>query len=182
MRSLKFVILALGNAVLLAGAASAQIAYYGPATFWGGYKDKEIEPGVWQITASANAISGGESFTRSAVLYRSAEIAKAHGFSHFHILDTSSFDLGLTMGTASAVYYQSRGGPGHSKLIVRGATDKNDVEGCRAKKTESCVTLSVDAVMADIGPNLRFKKMETASPPLEVKIPALEHETPSTSP
>lgn len=124
--------------------ATSSCATYGPSTFWGGYDDKEIDPGVWKVTGSSNAASGGEPFTHAMVYYRSAEIAEAHGFSHIRVLDGLSWDYPLLLASTSTyVAYKTSGGPGYSELVFRGASGPDDVTGCRTKRVEICATLSV---------------------------------------
>src|SRR5687768_7127174 len=91
------------GAVLIALAlgatpAAAQIVKYGPAGFWGGYKEKEIEPGVWNVSASLNAASGGGMVAAAMANYRAAELIKAKGFTHMRVLKHGGFELGLTIG------------------------------------------------------------------------------------
>ena len=154
----------LFGAVLVALAlgatpAAAQFVKYGPAGLWGGYKEKEVEPGVWKVTASLNAASGGAPVATAMANYRAAELVKAKGFSHMRVLEHGGFELGLTIGTTQTL----SGGPGYAHLTVRGAAGEADVDGCREKKAEKCLTLPVDEVMAQWRPYLRFREAPAGS-------------------
>ena len=44
--------LALAAATIFTAApAATQVTQYRPANIWGGYKEKQIAPGIWQIRA-----------------------------------------------------------------------------------------------------------------------------------
>lgn len=130
-------------AILAAAPAPAQVAGYQPKTFWGGYKEKEIRPGVWRITASYNAISGGGDAAAAAVNYRAAELMKAKGFAYMRVLKSGGFSLGTQTGPMPT----HGDGPGYAHITVRGADGAGDVAGCDTRAKDRCVTLEVDAVL-----------------------------------
>ena len=143
--------LCMSGLALAATPAAAQVVKYGPAGFWGGYKEKEVEPGVWQVSASLNAASGGGQVAAAMANYRAAELMKAKGFSHMRVLKHGGFELDLGKGAGYGA------GPGYAHLTVRGATGEADTEGCREKSADKCRTLAVDEVMAWWKPYLRFR-------------------------
>jgi hypothetical protein len=128
--------LRLGIAAAMIFAAVPGVA--GPA---GGYREKEIAPGIWQIRASASAASGGYDHARFVVERRAAELLRARGFSHMRILDRGGFAL----DSADGSFRPGESGPGYATLVVRGASGPDDVAGCRARDQRRCVTRPIAA-------------------------------------
>lgn len=142
----------LATLALLAAPAAAQSSY-GPANFWGGYKDHEIAPGVWRIRATANAASGGQGAAKAMAHYRAAELLKAKGFSHVRVLDIGGWGL-FEPG------FVARGmddGPGYATVTVRGAVGPDDLAGCRARTARYCYTIAADALMASARRHFTFR-------------------------
>jgi hypothetical protein len=145
-------------ALLVSGCAGGGRPFtattYGPMHLFGGYTDKEIEPGLWKVTGAGNG-PAGEGFGRNVAVYRAAEIVKAHGFTHLQILDQKG-----------KVHMMGRRGSSMSfagetmALTVRGTNDPAAPLACRAKSPDACMTLAVETVMATIGPRLSFRKNE----------------------
>jgi hypothetical protein len=129
--------------LLLCVPGSAQVAGYQPKTFWGGYKEKQVRPGVWRITASYNAASGGGSAAAAAVNYRAAELMKAKGFAYLRVLKSGGFALGTQTGPIPTY----GDGPGYAHITVRGATGPEDVAGCETRAKNRCETLAIEAVL-----------------------------------
>ena len=128
---------------------------YGKMHLFGGYTDKEIEPGVWKVSGAGNG-PAGPGFGRNVAVYRAAEIAKARGFSHVQVLRQRGKARSVSVG----------GGPGsfsgeNMELIVRGTNDPAAPLACRDKTPEACMTLSVEQIMATIGPRLKFRNGRT---------------------
>ncbi len=151
--------LGLGALAVCASPVAAQFVKYGPAGFFGGYKDKEISPGTWQVSVSPNAASGGGTGATAMANYRAAEIVKQHGFTHMRVLDSKGFELGLTVGSTQ----RFDGGPGYARLVVRGAKDAVDVDGCLARDPAKCVTVGVDETMDRWRPYISFRKAPLGS-------------------
>ena len=141
--------------LLLAGCAGGRpitATTYGPVNLLGGYKDKEIEPGVWRVTGLGNGIAG-EGFGRNVAVYRAAELIKAQGFSHFQVLRQKGRMNSISVG----------GGPGSfsgesMEMDVRGTNDPTAPLACRDKTPTACMTLAVDEILARVGPQLTFRK------------------------
>ena len=143
---MKHLCLALAAAFTLAAVpAAAQVTQYRPANIWGGYKEKQIAPGIWRIRASANAASGGLDRARAITRYRAAELLKSLGFTHMRILDSGGWEL----NSADGSYSPLSTGPGYARLVVRGATGPDDVAGCRSRDASRCVTRPIADVMAE---------------------------------
>jgi hypothetical protein len=138
---------------LLASPIQAQFVKYGRAGFWGGYKDKEISPGIWRVSASLNAASGGGAGAVAMANYRAAEIVKDHGFGYIRILKTKGFSLDVSGNGYSPNGY----GPGYAELTARGAKDLADDGDCLAANPSRCTTLKIDEMMTRWRPFMRFK-------------------------
>ena len=150
-----FALAALG-AVFAAAPAAAQFVGYRPANLWGGYDERELEPGVWRVSARLNALSGGGPTARAMANYRAAQVLKQRGFSHMRVLSQRGFSLGQTISDGRRITQRIGGGPGYAQLVVRGARGADDRDGCRDRRAERCVTVSVDAVMDSWRPYLDF--------------------------
>jgi hypothetical protein len=68
---------------------------YQPADWTGGYSETPLSPTKYKVMFSGNGVTEGR-FVRDAVLYRSAELARAKGYRYFQILD---FGSGASTGT-----------------------------------------------------------------------------------
>jgi len=145
--------LALAAALLLGGCAGRAFTAttYGPQALFGGYQEKEIEPGIWRITGNSNG-PAGEGFGRNVALYRAAELIKGKGFSHFQVLDQQGKTTMIGYGAPTSFAGETM------KLTVRGVNDPAEPLVCRAKVPDHCATLSVETVMTTIGPQLAFRK------------------------
>jgi hypothetical protein len=152
MRSL--LVPAAAAALLVAGCAGRPFTAttYGPMHLFGGYTDKEIEPGVWKVTGAGNG-PAGEGFGRNVAVYRAAEIVKAHGFTHLQILDQKGKVHSVGIGGGSMSYAGE-----NMTLIVRATNDPAAPLACRSKRPEACMTLAADTIIATIGPQLTFRK------------------------
>ena len=80
----------LAATVVLAGCASSgrpgTATKYRPSYIFGGYSEKEIEPGIWRVAGRSNGIAE-RGFGRNMAAYRAAELLAAQGFPHVQILD-----------------------------------------------------------------------------------------------
>jgi len=141
-----------GAALLVAGCAGRPFTAttYGPANLLGGYKDKEIEPGVWRVTGLGNGIAG-EGFGRNVAAYRAAELMKAAGFSHFQVLRQKG-----RMTRQGGAYGSFMGES--MEMDIRGVNDPAAPLACRDKSPEACMTLPVEVVLARTAPMLTFRK------------------------
>lgn len=122
---------------------------YRPAYIFGGYSEKEIEPGIWRVTGRSNGIAE-RGFGRDMAVYRAAELMKAKGFHYLQILDQrgkqKSIGIGYGPPTDSAGEYMT--------LTVRGANEATSPADCRAKQPDLCSTLPIDPLMARLRPGL----------------------------
>jgi hypothetical protein len=114
---------------------------YRPSYIFGGYSDKQVEPGVWRITGRSNGIAES-GFGRNMATYRAAEVVKAAGFSHMQIIEQK--------GRVSTINGSSAGE--FLTLTVRGVNDPAPPTDCREKQPSQCFTLGVDDVMARLRP------------------------------
>lgn len=83
--------------LLLASALSACSTPYGPNAIFGGYSEKEIEPGIWRVRFSGNGYTTRET-VQTYWLYRCAELAIEKGFDGFEIVS----NIRLTATPSSA--------------------------------------------------------------------------------
>jgi len=150
-----FLAAAAAAVLLLAEPAAARpgtATTYGPMHLFGGYSEKEIEPGVWKITGRSNGIAE-PGFGRNMAVYRAAELMREKGFSFVQILNQKGKEQSFGIGGASMRY------AGESLTVtVRGTNDPAETLDCRAKKPEACMTLPVDRIIAMIGPQLTFRE------------------------
>ena len=140
---MRLIILTLASAALVAGCAGrpGTATKYRPSYIFGGYSDKQIEPGMWKVTGRSNGIAES-GFGRNMAAYRAAEIVRAAGFTHMQIIEQK--------GKISTI----NGGPAGEflTLTVRGANDPAPPTDCREKRPDQCFTLEVDEVMARLRP------------------------------
>lgn len=140
---MRMIILALASAALLAGCAGrpGTATKYRSSYIFGGYSDKQIEPGLWKVTGRSNGIAES-GFGRNMAAYRAAEIVKAAGFSHMQIIEQK--------GKVSTINGSSAGE--YMTLTVRGANDPAPPTDCREKQPDQCFTWAVDEVLARLRP------------------------------
>lgn len=155
MRLIAAALAALSLASCASGGGSALATTYGKQHLFGGYTDKEIEPGLWKVTGAGNG-PAGPGFGRNVAVYRAAEIAKAGGFSHFQILRQRGKAHSVGVGGGSMSYAGE-----NMEMIVRPTHDPGAPLACRDKDPQACMTLSVAEIMATIGPQLRFRNGRT---------------------
>lgn len=146
-------------AMMLSGCAGSQpgarpgtATKYRPSSIFGGYSEKQIEPGIWLVKARSNGIAE-RGFGRNMAAYRAAELLKAQSFSHMQILKqygkASSFGIGGGAATHSAGEFLN--------LTVRGAHNPAAPADCRDRQPSSCMTLAIDPLMARLKPLLSIK-------------------------
>lgn len=151
--------LALLTTMMLSGCAGSQpsarpgtATKYRPSYIFGGYSEKQIEPGIWLVKARSNGIAES-GFGRNMAAYRAAELLKAQGFSHMQILKQygkqSFFGTGGGAATNSAGEFLN--------LTVRGAHNPSAPADCRDKLPTSCTTLAIDPLMARLRPLLHIQ-------------------------
>lgn len=143
--------------VVMAGLpaeAAAQGRYKPTGAIGEGYRDREVRPGFWKVSASYSAASGGRGTAIAAANYRAAALLKRRGFRYMRVVKVGGFDLGLSVGDSWSV----GGGPGYAWLIVRGASGAQDVQGCEMRDAGQCRTLAVDDVMAEWRGALRLDR------------------------
>ena len=144
--------LALAAAVLLSGCAGrpGTATKYRPSYIFGGYSDKQIEPGVWKVTGRSNGIAE-TGFGRNMAAYRAAELVRAAGFTHMQVLEQKGKASTMRVGGGSP----SNAGE-YLTLTVRGANDPAPPADCRDKRPDQCFTLNVAEVMARLRPFLHI--------------------------
>lgn len=136
---------ALGSA---ASARSGLATKYGPMGLFGGYSDKQVEPGVWRVSARSNG-PAGEGFGSNMAIYRAAEILSAQGFSFVQVIDAKG-DM-TVLGRRGEI---QRPLNEHVVLTVRGAYSAQPPADCRAKEPSACITLPTADVMTRLRPLL----------------------------
>jgi hypothetical protein len=146
-------------ATLLSGCAGSQpgarpgtATKYRPSYIFGGYSEKQIEPGIWLVKARSNGIAAA-GFGRNMAAYRAAELLKAQGFTYMQILKQQGkaqfFSVGGGVPTNSAGEFLN--------LTVRGAHGPAAPADCRDKLPSSCMTLAIDPLMARLRPSLHIE-------------------------
>lgn len=146
----------LGAALALATLPAAAQSTYGPANFWGGYKDRQVEPGVWRIRATANPASGGQLAAEAMALHRAAELLRDKGFTHVRILVATGWNL--FDPEHGYVPRNFDGATGYATVTVRGASGAGDVEGCRTSVRRNCYTIAVEELMRRTVPHFTRRK------------------------
>lgn len=147
---------ALAAGLLAAGCAGGRpvtATTYGPMGLLGGYSDKVVEPGTWRVTGNSNGIAH-QGFGRNMAVYRAAEIVKAAGFSHFQVLDQKGSSRMIGYGRPTSFAGETL------TLTVRGVNDPAEPLACRAKQPAACMTLGADEIIAQLGPQLVFRKQK----------------------
>jgi len=139
-------------AVSLSGCAGRPFTAttYRPQGIWGGYSEKEIEPGVWKVTANSNGIAE-MGFGRNMAVYRAAELLSGKGFTHVQILDQKGTARQVGIGGGSMSHAGET-----MVLIVRGANSPAHPTDCRAKQPTACATIEAGTVMAQLAPQLHI--------------------------
>lgn len=132
-----------------ASARSGLATKYGPMSLFGGYSDKQVEPGVWRVSARSNG-PAGEGFAANMVAYRAAEILSAQGFSYVQVLDAKG-DM-TVLGRRTDTFRRPLNE--HVVIVVRGASSPAPPTDCRAKTPDACVTFSAGGVMSQLRPLL----------------------------
>jgi len=158
--------LAAAMAMVAGGTAEARSALatrYQRGGLFGGYSEKEIEPGVWRVSASANA-PAGRGFGVNMALYRAAELMKEQGYSHVQFLDGRGTETTMRNGGA---YLNQR-----YRVVVRGAHGPAAPTDCRAEDPANCTTMPVAQVMARLAPLLELEP--PAGVPAQGGSPAAE--------
>jgi hypothetical protein len=86
-------------ALLLAGCATP----YQSAGIRGGYQELQLDENVFQVSFNGNALISGQRVADYTLL-RSAEVAQAHGFAYFAIIDAASYQRTGTLSTPQTTY------------------------------------------------------------------------------
>lgn len=139
----------IGYAGLAAAAAlalSACATSYGRSGLFGGYSEKQVEPGVWRITATTNGFSGQYSSMTMAI-YRAAELARDAGFPYFQVVRSNFRVLPLV----TQYTYSSSGGGEKARLRIRFSRNANPPLLCEMEDN-SCKTYAVEEVLRELGP------------------------------
>jgi hypothetical protein len=144
--------LALAASLVLLGGCSGLHTNYGPIGLKGGYKEKQVSPGVWRVVGLGNGFSP-QGFGMKMAMYRSAELIKAAGFSHVQIIDQKGKVRYMGRGGAPATNYVGE----ELIMFVRGANSPQPPLECRAKVSTACFTYPVEETMARLRPILRIE-------------------------
>jgi hypothetical protein len=135
--------------LLPAAPAMAESRYQPAGLLHGGYRDRQVEPGVWKVSVGVSAESGMDAATRMA-LYRAAELAKSQGFT-----------LVQVVWHRGGMRYQNEGRKrmrvlSHSaELKVRGLRSQADLGRCEMTQPSHCPVQAVDVILTRIGPTLQ---------------------------
>ena len=135
---------------VLAHARPGTATKYRPANLFGGYKEKEVEPGVWRVEARANGIAE-EGFARNMAVYRAADIMRSANFAYFQVIDQK----GKTTRVGFSAGSMNNAGETMT-LWVRGADRPDRPTDCRVKMPGLCFTLPVARTMERVRPLLTF--------------------------
>ena len=148
-----------GCLILLSACAGGSpfATTYGPDGFvdTGGYKEKEVEPGVWQVQGRANAVVR-RGFASDIAVLRAAELMQSRGFKTFQIIDQKGSTQGVSIGGGSPSYAGET-----VKIWVVGLAPSGAPVPCRAGNKLVCKTLDVDIILRGLGPELRSPREES---------------------
>ena len=100
---------AVAASMALAGCATN----YGAMTLTGGYKDTELEPGVWRVGFYGNGYTSVET-VQSYWLYHAAQLAQDKGYDGFETVKHLKFSSTDAFDRANIVRVRGGGGGGHS--------------------------------------------------------------------
>lgn len=145
-------IFAAAAAVLAIGAEArpGTATKYRPFYIFGGYSEKQIEPGVWKVSGRSNGIAE-IGFGRNMAAYRAAEILSAQGFTYVQVLDQKGHIQSVGLDRNSL-----RPAGENLTMIVRGANAAGTPADCRAKKPEACGSYPIAETMARLRPSLHI--------------------------
>lgn len=124
---------------------------YRPATIFGGYKDKVVEPGVWRVQGLANGMAE-DGFAQNMAVYRAADVVKQAGFEYMQIINQKGKKSFVGLGGASSMHSAGQ----DLTLWVRGSHDSSPPSECRAKDPKACFTVPVSETLDHIRPFLTF--------------------------
>ncbi|MBX9663203.1 MAG: hypothetical protein K5Q19_07695 [Novosphingobium sp.] len=147
----KLVVIALLVSLCCGTPAVAQFATYKRGGLWGGFSDKELEPGVWRVRASANGVSGGGRLAADMAMYRAAEISKERGFKYFRVLKTNGIQMILSRELPINA-------GGNVEVVVRPVGEFDGNSECRSKDATICKTYEADSIMSELRPYIRFPR------------------------
>jgi hypothetical protein len=149
LRSLILVAAAAAASGSVVSARSGLATRYGPMSLFGGYSNKQLEAGVWRVSARSNGPAGA-GFAGNMAAYRAAEILYAQGFAYVQILDAKGDATMLGRRTDTFQRQLNE----HVVLTVRGAASPAPPADCRAKDRQACATYSIATVMTRLRPLL----------------------------
>jgi len=141
------VVAVCGSAV---SARSGLATKYGRMSLFGGYSEKQVEPGVWRVSGHSNG-PAGRGFGQSMAAYRAAEILSAQGFTYVQILDAKGREESVGLSRSSMNFSGE-----HMTLTVRGAYSPEAPADCRTKVPRSCFTVATSTVMTRLRPMLHI--------------------------
>jgi hypothetical protein len=146
-------LIVLAAALAASGSASSArsglATHYGHMTLFGGYSDKQVEAGVWRVSARSNG-PAGRHFAGNMAAYRAAEILSAQGFTYIQVLDAKG-DM-TVLGQRGDTFQRALNE--HAVLTVRGAYSPAPPADCRAKQQQACATYSAAQIMTQLRPLL----------------------------
>lgn len=130
-------------AILLTGCATS----YGRGGLanMGGYSDKQIAEGTWEVTFRTNGRSP-RGFAANAALYRSAELAREAGFPYFQVLRSRGTTTMVGSGYGPPSTYAGE----TVNLKVRGAQSPDGELVCENDDGRECMTLSTEKVLLEL--------------------------------
>jgi len=155
----RFVFLAcvLCSGILLSGCGAFSGTPYGPLSLFGGggYRDRELGQGKWQVRFAAN-VASPRGFAGQAALYRVAELADSQGFSYFKIVDREDNDLHGAVATSTSMSCCISTGQ-LAVLTAVGMQAKDTHIPCEAQRPDVCAIYETKRVLADYGPSIHAK-------------------------
>lgn len=149
--SRKLTVFASLASLCFAAPSNAQFATYKRGGLWGGYSDKELEPGIWRVRASANGVSGGARLAADMAMYRAAEIAREHGFKYFRVLKVN----GIQMIMSRELPINAGG---NVEVTIRPVSESDDNSECRSKDLTDCKTYEADSTMNELRQYIKFPR------------------------
>jgi hypothetical protein len=128
---------------------SAETGYKPANLFQKGYRDRQIEPGYWKVSAAVDPESDLSGAVRVA-LYRAAELAKADRYDLIQIVWHRGSMASMQQGK------QRMRMLGYSaELKVRGIRDGVPLGRCEMKESTSCPIKSVEMTLLGLEPTLK---------------------------
>ncbi|WP_194955249.1 CC0125/CC1285 family lipoprotein [Sphingopyxis solisilvae] len=119
----------------------------------GGYSDKQMEPGRWEVRFLSN-VASTEGFAEKAAIYRTAELAQANGYPYFQVVSGSVRFNTHAIATSTSIGYMTSKGQ-TAKLVAVGKREKNSELNCEGPDRSACANFDTAQVLNELRPIMK---------------------------